>query len=136
VRFDTAPPFAFTRPPFLAGPTNEIALQARLYPDRADGRGGHHRDPGRAHVVRAHRSKEKEADILLSQIYRLQEVYQVQYGVPAGTVTDLAKVGFETPTLSYYTWADNIAIPQCLSAAGAWKSRGIDADGNIDDCTP
>lgn len=84
--------------------------------------------------VSAHRSKEKEADIFLSQVYRLQEVYQVQYGMPAGTVTDLAKVGFETPTLAYYTWANNVAIPQCLSAAGSWKNRGIDVDGNIDDC--
>lgn len=84
--------------------------------------------------VSAHRSKEKEGDIFLSQLYRLQEVYQVEYGVPAGSVTDLQKIGFETPTLKYYTWGNNVSIPQCLTSSGSWKSRRIDVDGNIDDC--
>lgn len=85
--------------------------------------------------VSAHRSKEKEADIFLSQVYRLQEVYQVQFGVPAASVADLARVGFESPTLAYYNWSNNVAIPQCLSSKGAWSSRSIDVNGNLDDCT-
>jgi prepilin-type N-terminal cleavage/methylation domain-containing protein len=84
--------------------------------------------------VSAHRSKEKEGDIFLSQLYRLQEVYQVEFGVPAASVTDLAKVGFEPPSLRYYTWGNNVSIPQCLTSAGTWNSRGIDANGSIDDC--
>jgi prepilin-type N-terminal cleavage/methylation domain-containing protein len=84
--------------------------------------------------VSAHRSKEKEADLFLSAVYRLQEVYQVQYGVPAAGPTDLARVGFETPTLKYYTYANNVSVPQCLVSTGSWSSRAIDADGNIDDC--
>lgn len=86
--------------------------------------------------VSAHRSKEKEADIFLSQLYRLQEVYKVEYGEPAASSTDLARVGLGTPSLNNYTWSGSVLIPQCLQSNGAWQSRGIDANGNIDDCTP
>ncbi|HEX6037317.1 type II secretion system protein [Longimicrobium sp.] len=84
--------------------------------------------------VSAHRSKEKEGDIFLSQLYRLQEVYKVEFGVPAGSVTDLQKVGFEAPSLRFYTWGNNVSIPQCLASSGTWNSRGIDVNGNIDNC--
>ena len=84
--------------------------------------------------VSAHRSKEKEGDIFLSQIYRLQEVYQVQFGTPATSVADLEQVGFEPPTLRYYDWDENVAIPQCLASTGTWNSRRIDENGNLTDC--
>lgn len=84
--------------------------------------------------VSAHRSKEKEGDIFLSQLYRLQEVYEVQYGVPATDVTHLQQVGFETPTLRYYEWDSNVGIPQCLTSGGAWNSRRIDENGSLSDC--
>lgn len=84
--------------------------------------------------VTAHRSKEKEADLFLSGIFRLQEVYQVQFGLAAATPADLAKVGFEAPTLQYYTYANSVTIPQCLASTGSWSSRTIDANGTIDDC--
>lgn len=86
--------------------------------------------------VSAHRSKEKEADVFLSQLYRLQEVYRVEYGVPATSSSDLEKVGLGTPTLRNYTWDGSVAIPLCLASNGAWNSRQIDATGDINDCTP
>jgi prepilin-type N-terminal cleavage/methylation domain-containing protein len=84
--------------------------------------------------VSAHRSKEKEADIFLSQLYRLQEVYKVEHGVPATSQAHLQTVGFGTPSLRFYSWSGNVAIPQCLASTGPWKSRGIDANGSVDDC--
>lgn len=84
--------------------------------------------------VAAHRSKEKEADIFLSQVYRLQQVYQMEHGIPAATASDLAKAGFGTPSLSNYSWSGDVSIPQCLASTGDWNSRAIDANGQIDDC--
>jgi prepilin-type N-terminal cleavage/methylation domain-containing protein len=84
--------------------------------------------------VTAHRSKEKEADVFLSQLYRLQQVYKVEHGVFATTDAQLQTAGFGTPALRYYTWSGNVSIPQCLASTGAWNSRGIDADGTLADC--
>jgi prepilin-type N-terminal cleavage/methylation domain-containing protein len=84
----------------------------------------------------AHRSKEKEADLFLSQLYRLQEVYRVEFGVPAPSSTDLEKVGFGTPTLKNYTWDGSVVIPLCLSSNGGWNSRQIETTGDINDCSP
>lgn len=86
--------------------------------------------------VAAHRSKEKEADIFLSQLYRLQQVYEVEHGQPAAAAADLEQVGFGTPTLRNYNWSGDVSIPQCLASAGDWNSRGIDASGEISNCTP
>jgi prepilin-type N-terminal cleavage/methylation domain-containing protein len=82
----------------------------------------------------SHRSKEKEADIFLSLVYRLQEVYQTEYGVPAGSAADLERVGLGTPTFRNYTWNGDVAIPQCLASRGTWNSRRIDANGSLEDC--
>ena len=85
--------------------------------------------------VTAHKSKEKEADMLLAQLYRLQQVYKNEYGVFAPSATDLQEVGFKNPgTLRHYTWSGSVEIPICVNSTGPWKSRKVLADGDIVDC--
>lgn len=84
--------------------------------------------------VSSHRSKEKEADVALAHLYRLQQVYRDEHGNYAATVADLARVGYVAPALRNYTWANSVAIPQCLASTGTWHSRGIEANGSIVDC--
>jgi prepilin-type N-terminal cleavage/methylation domain-containing protein len=85
--------------------------------------------------VTTHKSKEKEADMLLAQLYRLQQVYWNEHGEFAPTEADLLSVGFKNPgTLRYYTWSGNVAIPQCIASTGPWKSRQVLADGDIVNC--
>jgi prepilin-type N-terminal cleavage/methylation domain-containing protein len=84
-----------------------------------------------------HRSKEKEADILLKHIYTSQQAYKQEFGHEAATAKDLEAVGFaQPPHMDYYTWVkdQSVALPLCLSVSdpGAeWKARQIDADGVI-----
>ncbi|HVH13838.1 MAG TPA: type II secretion system protein [Longimicrobium sp.] len=82
----------------------------------------------------AHRSKEKEADVFLSQLYRLQQVYRTEHGVYATSQAELEIIGFGAPTLRNYSWAGDMSIPQCLASNGAWNSRQVDATGNIENC--
>ncbi|HYH78455.1 MAG TPA: prepilin-type N-terminal cleavage/methylation domain-containing protein [Longimicrobium sp.] len=87
--------------------------------------------------VASHKSKEKEADILLKQVYSLQQTYYAQWGAYATSRTDLATVGFEPPTeMRHYTLpaAGGYALPLCLASTGAWNDRRVDLDGNIEDC--
>ncbi|HYW13989.1 MAG TPA: type II secretion system protein [Longimicrobium sp.] len=84
--------------------------------------------------VTSHKSKEKEADVLLSQIYRLQEAYRAEHGVAAGSETDLATVGYEAPLLKYYEYTGSVDVPQCLNSTGTWNSRGVTAAGDIENC--
>lgn len=82
----------------------------------------------------AHRSKEKEADMFLSQLYRLQQAYRAENNAWATTEAELADVGFKAPNLTRYTWGGSVAIPQCLPSTGPWSSRMIDTTGAITDC--
>jgi len=85
--------------------------------------------------VAAHQSKEKEADIVLKQVYTLQMSYYASQGVFAPDVARLQGIGFESPAqMSNYTWAGNVALPLCLASVGPWHNRGIDVNGIIDDC--
>jgi prepilin-type N-terminal cleavage/methylation domain-containing protein len=84
--------------------------------------------------ITSHKSKEKEADVLLSQIYRLQEAYEAEHGVPAGSDTDLATVGYEAPILKYYEYTGSVDVPQCLASTGTWNSRRVTAAGDIENC--
>jgi len=85
--------------------------------------------------VASHKSKEKEADVLLKNIYTMQQAYKSQHGVYATTQTELQSVGYEQPpVLQYYDPPGTYAIPLCLASKGTWKSRQIDTDGTIDDC--
>jgi prepilin-type N-terminal cleavage/methylation domain-containing protein len=71
------------------------------------------------------RSKEKEAEVILKQIYTMQETYRSERGEPAGTIAQLEEVGFEEPdpaSVKNYTWeAGNdaqIGDDFCLQAIG------------------
>jgi prepilin-type N-terminal cleavage/methylation domain-containing protein len=83
----------------------------------------------------SHKSKEKEADVMLKQIYTLQTAYLARNGVYATTQAELATVGYEPPpALVYYNPVTDYTLPVCMVAKGTWKNRGVDAQGTIDDC--
>lgn len=84
----------------------------------------------------AHQSKQKEADVLLKQVYSTQRAYFSHYGVYAANATDLVQVGFEAPTnLQWHTWTGNVALPLCLASNDAIRpGREIDGDGVITNC--
>jgi len=85
--------------------------------------------------VASHKSKEKEADVLLNNIYKMQQAYRSQHGVFATSEAELQTVGFEQPpVLQFYDPPGTYTIPLCLASKGSWKSRGVDANGDIDDC--
>lgn len=84
--------------------------------------------------ISAHRSHEKEADLMLSHLYRMQQVHRNEYGQYAATEAELTRVGYTAPNLRNFTWSNSVVIPQCLSSRGAWSSRGVDANGQIDNC--
>jgi prepilin-type N-terminal cleavage/methylation domain-containing protein len=84
--------------------------------------------------VSAYKAKEKEAEMFLAQIYRLQEAYRSNTGESATTVAHLTTVGFKTPDLRFYTWSGDVAIPQCIMSTGNWHNRRITADGEFEDC--
>ncbi|HLM67591.1 MAG TPA: type II secretion system protein [Longimicrobium sp.] len=84
--------------------------------------------------ITAHRSHEKEADVALSYLYRLQQAYRSEHGAYAASEAQLAAVGYVAPVMRNYTWSSSVAIPQCLASRGAWSSRGIEPAGDIVDC--
>lgn len=85
--------------------------------------------------VAAHQSKEKEADILLRQLYTMQEAYFAHTGGYAATQAQLGMVGYAPPVgVKYYTWTGNVSLPLCLAPTGPWHGRGIDVNGNISNC--
>jgi prepilin-type N-terminal cleavage/methylation domain-containing protein len=84
--------------------------------------------------VRSHRSREKEADIVLAQLYRLQQVYRNEHGTFAASEEELAAAGFERPVMRNYTWTGSVAVPQCLASTGAWNGRQVEATGAIVNC--
>lgn len=85
--------------------------------------------------VTAHQSKEKEADIVLKQVFTLQQTYYANTGVFAPDEATLRTVGFDPPQgLKYYTWTGNVTLPLCLAATGSWHNRQVDANGSITNC--
>jgi prepilin-type N-terminal cleavage/methylation domain-containing protein len=85
----------------------------------------------------SHRSKQKEADLLLKQVYQSHMTYIAEHGTAAPDVDALVEVGFEPPpsgSLNYYSWSGDIDLPLCLQSTGTWSDRGINAQGDIDDC--
>jgi len=85
--------------------------------------------------VSSHKSKEKEADLVLKQVYTLQQTYRAQHGQFALTAANLATVGFTEPTnLDYYDVPTAYTLPMCMNARGEWNDRGVDTDGSIDNC--
>lgn len=93
-------------------------------------------------TVTTHKSREKEADILLKQVFTMQETYLSARGAYAATLSQLAEIGFEPPQengLRFYEWAANqsVTLPLCLqtSPPGApWRGRQIDLAGDISNC--
>jgi prepilin-type N-terminal cleavage/methylation domain-containing protein len=87
------------------------------------------------------RSKEKEAEVILKQVYTMQETYKAEHGEYAGSVADLETVGFEDPdpaSVKNYTWAgdSNIGDGDCLEAEGEpHQSKSISfTTGVISNC--
>jgi prepilin-type N-terminal cleavage/methylation domain-containing protein len=87
--------------------------------------------------VSSHRSKQKEADLLLKQVYQSHMAYMAEHGTMAPDVDGLVSVGFEPPaagSLDYYSWSGTVSLPLCLQSTGTWGNRGVNAQGEIDDC--
>jgi prepilin-type N-terminal cleavage/methylation domain-containing protein len=83
----------------------------------------------------AHETKEKEADIILKQVYTLQTAYYAANHAWATDVTLLQPLGFEPPVaMQNYTWTGDVEPPLCLISTGPWHNRQIDEDGLITDC--
>jgi prepilin-type N-terminal cleavage/methylation domain-containing protein len=84
--------------------------------------------------ISAHRSHEKEADVALGQLYRMQEIHRSEHGTHAVTEAELGRVGYVPPVLKNFQWAGSVQIPQCLLSTGAWNNRGITPTGAIENC--
>ncbi|HLM67590.1 MAG TPA: type II secretion system protein [Longimicrobium sp.] len=87
------------------------------------------------------RAKEREAEVVLKQVYTMQHAYRTQRGAFAPTVALLSEIGFEAPApgkLKGYTWqGDNsIGSDDCLRAIGTpHSSKSINFDtGAFSDC--
>ena len=82
------------------------------------------------------RAKEKEADGILSQIYRLQETYAAENnGTAATTFTQLESVGWQAPTgLKHYQVPASPALPVTMNkvaGASGYCDRVISAVGAL-----
>ena len=85
--------------------------------------------------VSSHKSKEKEADVLLKQVYTLQQTYYAQTGSFAQDAAALLTVGFTEPTnLKYYDLPTAYDLPLCMNATGDWNDRRVTVDGDIENC--
>ena len=87
------------------------------------------------------RAKEKEAEVILKQVYTMQETYKAEKGSYADTEARLQTVGWEPPAagaLKNYTWVTNTSMQEdtCLQPIGEPHSgKQIDFDtGAISDC--
>ncbi len=85
------------------------------------------------------RAKEKEAEVILKQVYTMQGTYRAEHGTWAGSTTDLQTVGWEAPTsVKNYNWTDShIATATCLTPKGTpHKGKAIDfSTGEITNCS-
>lgn len=83
----------------------------------------------------AHESKEREADIMLKQVFTMQSTYYAAHGDWAATAADLAPLGYQAPaSLQNYTWTGDVTLPLCVQSNGPWHNRQIDQDGKITNC--
>ena len=87
------------------------------------------------------RSKEKEAEVILKQVYTMQETYRAEKGAYATAVDSLETVGFEEPAagaVKNYTWAGDASIANgaCLAPIGTpHRGKKIDfTTGVISNC--
>lgn len=86
--------------------------------------------------VSAHQTKEKEADVILKQVYTMQMAYYAGHGAYAPTMAELVPLGFDPPAggMRNYTWTGNVTLPLCIASTGPWHSRQIDLNGFITNC--
>ena len=87
----------------------------------------------------SYKAKEKEADMLLKQVYELQLTYFANGGAYATSEAQLASVGFQLPTPQFYRWDGDasVALGTCLQpepATASWHGRIISVQGVIDNC--
>jgi len=83
----------------------------------------------------SYKAKEKEADLILSQVYRLQTAYVGRFGEPADTEANLKEVGFAPPqAMKHYDWTGTVTLPLCLTATTGARNRRIDATGTLTYC--
>jgi len=83
----------------------------------------------------AHQTKEKEADVVLKQVYTMQMAYYAAHAAYAPNVAALTPLGFEPPpAMTNYVWTGNVTLPLCLASTGPWHNRQIDLNGFITDC--
>jgi prepilin-type N-terminal cleavage/methylation domain-containing protein len=83
------------------------------------------------------KAKEREAEMLLNQIFKVQSAYYAENGTFATTATQLRTVGFDPVVRmeNYQVPADgDYALPMCMVATGPWKNRQIDGDGEFSEC--
>jgi type II secretion system protein G len=87
------------------------------------------------------RSKEKEAEVILKQVYTMQETYRAENGAYATTVAQLESVGFENPNpdaVKNYIWPATGILTQntCLPPRGTpHRGKSINfATGVISNC--
>jgi prepilin-type N-terminal cleavage/methylation domain-containing protein len=83
----------------------------------------------------SYQAKEKEADLILSQVYRMQTAYFGKNGEFADTQDKLRDVGFAPPqTMKHYQWTGNVVLPLCLTATSGARNRRIETDGTLGYC--
>ena len=83
----------------------------------------------------SYKAKEKEADMILSQVYRMQTAHMAQFGSFTVHQSDLARVGFAPPqTMKHYSWTGDVELPLCLNATTGARNRGVGINGDIDYC--
>lgn len=67
------------------------------------------------------RAKEKEAEVILKQVYTMQETYLAEKGMYADTEARLRSVGWEAPAtgaLKNYTWVPESSMQAAVNAFG------------------
>lgn len=85
--------------------------------------------------VSSHRSKEKEAELVLKQVFQSQQTYRAERGMYATTAVQLRDVGFAEPeNFQYYTWTGSVTLPLCLASTGVHNGRRILLTGEIVNC--
>jgi len=83
----------------------------------------------------AHETKEKEADIVLKQVFTMQSAYYAAHHDWAPDATALEPFGFDEPSaMQNFTWTGTVTLPLCLASKGPWHNRQIDENGILTDC--
>jgi hypothetical protein len=91
----------------------------------------------------ASRTKQAEADMLLKQLYTLQQAYTDRYHGYAASMDDLALVGWAPPGLSHFARPEiisgggpgSVAFTACMAAIDPeLNNRSINQAGKMGNC--